>query len=86
MHNQDKQAAPLRIGVREFRGNMTDSLRQARNGASFLTASHGEVVAELHPTSRQAQPRRQPGGLQMWMAPDFDDLPDDVLDEIERGL
>ena len=86
MHNQDKQAAPLRVGVREFRGNMTDFLRQARNGASFLITSHDEVVAELHPPSRQAQPRRQPSGLQMWMAPDFDDLPDDMLDEIERGL
>ena len=86
MYNQDKPAAPLRVGVREFRGNMTGFLRQARNGASFLITSHDEVVAELHPPSIQTQPRRQPGGLRMWMAPDFDDLPDDVLDEMEGGL
>ncbi|MGI4955151.1 MAG: type II toxin-antitoxin system Phd/YefM family antitoxin [Janthinobacterium lividum] len=86
MHNQDKPPAHLRIGVREFRGNMTGFLRQARNGASFLITSHDEVVAELHPPSIQAQPQRQPGGLQMWMAPGFDDLPDDVLAEMEGGL
>ncbi len=86
MYNQDKPAAPLRVGVREFRGNMTGFLRQARNGASFLITSHDEVVAELHPPSTQAQPRRQPGGLQIWMAPDFDDLPEDVLAEMEGGL
>lgn len=86
MHNQDKPSAPLRIGVREFRGNMTGFLRQARNGASFLITSHDEVVAELHPPSIQAPPHRQPGGLQVWMAPDFDDLPDDVLAEMEGGL
>ena len=86
MHNQDKPSAPLRIGVREFRGNMTGFLRQARNGASFLITSHDEVVAELHPPSIPLQPYRQPGGLQIWMAPDFDDLPDDVLAEMEGGL
>jgi len=47
--------------------------------------SHGQVIAELHPPSIQAQPHRQPDGLQMWMAPDFDDLPDDVLAEMEGG-
>ena len=86
MDKQDNPAAPLRIGVREFRGNMTDFLRQARSGASFLITSHDEVVAELHPPSVQARPRRQPGGLQIWMAPDFDDWPDDMLAEMEGDL
>lgn len=86
MDNQNKPAAPLRVGVREFRGNMTGFLRQARNGASFLITSHDEVVAELHPPSMQTQQRRQPGGLQMWMAPDFDDMPADMLAEMEGGL
>jgi antitoxin (DNA-binding transcriptional repressor) of toxin-antitoxin stability system len=86
MRSQDKPSAPLRIGMDEFRGDMTGFLRQARNGASFLMMSHDEVVAELHPPSIQAQPRRQPGGLRMWMASDFDDLLDDVLAEMEEGL
>jgi len=86
MHNQDKPSAPIRIGVRKFRGNMTGFLWQARNGASFLITLRDEVVAELHPPSIQAQPRREPGGLQMRIAPDFEDLPDDVLAEMEGGL
>jgi len=86
MDNQNKPALPLRVGVREFRGNMTGFLRQARNGASFLITSHDEVVAELHPPSMKAQPRRRPGGLKMCMAPDFDDLPADMLAEMEEGL
>ena len=36
MDKRDNLAAPLRIGVREFRGNMTGFLRQARSGASLL--------------------------------------------------
>ena len=86
MHNREKPSAHLRIGVREFRGNMTGFLRQTRNGASFLITSHDEVVAELHPPSIQAQLQRRPGGLQIWMAPDFDDSPNDVLAEMEGGL
>ena len=86
MGKQDNPAAPLRIGVREFRGNMTGFLRQVRGGTSFLITSHDEVVAELRPPSVLAQPRRQPGGLQMWMAPDFDDWPDDMLTETEEDL
>lgn len=74
-----------RVGVREFRGNMTDFLRQARNGSSFLVTSHDEVLAEIHPPSKSVRPRRQPGALrgQIRMAPDFDALPPDVLASME---
>ncbi len=78
-------ALPRRVGVREFRGNMTGFLRQARQGASFLITSHDEVVAELHPPSPPKRARRLPGTLrgQIWMAPDFDTWPDDILDAME---
>lgn len=76
---------PRRVGVREFRGNMTGFLRQARHGASFLVTSHDEVLAEIHPPSQPARPRRQPGALRgrIRMAPDFDTLPPDVLAAME---
>jgi antitoxin (DNA-binding transcriptional repressor) of toxin-antitoxin stability system len=76
---QDKDAPPpRRVGVREFRGNLTGFLRQVRQGASFLITAHDEVVAELHPPSAS---RRRPGTLRgrIRMAPDFDTLPADVL-------
>lgn len=84
--DRDKKAPlPRRVGVREFRGNMTDFLRQARHGSSFLITSRGEVLAELRPPSKAVRPRRQPGALRgrIRMAPDFDTLPPEVLAAME---
>jgi antitoxin (DNA-binding transcriptional repressor) of toxin-antitoxin stability system len=74
---------PQRVGVREFRGNLTGFLRQARHGASFLITSHDQVLAEIRPPSKL--PRRRPGTLRgkIRMTPDFDTLPPDVLAAME---
>src|SRR3546814_11831404 len=56
--DQNKDTAPVRLGVREFRGNMTGFLRRARRGSSFLITSHGEVLAEIHPPSKSVRPRQ----------------------------
>lgn len=76
---------PRRVGVREFRGNLTGFLRAARQGASFLVMSHDEVLAELRPPPATMRPRRQPGALRgrIRMAPDFDTLPPDMLAAME---
>jgi antitoxin (DNA-binding transcriptional repressor) of toxin-antitoxin stability system len=79
---QDKKAsAPQRVGVREFRGNLSGFLRLARQGSSFLVMSHDQVLAEVRPPPRAEQPRRRPGALRgkIRMTPDFDTLPPDVL-------
>ncbi len=77
--------SPLRVGVREFRGNMTGYLKQVSQGETILITSHGEVMAELRPPAPEFLPPRQPGGLRgkIWMAPDFDDFPEDLLDLME---
>ena len=41
------EKSPRRVGVREFRGNLTGFLRQARQGRSFLVMSHDRVLAEV---------------------------------------
>ena len=76
---------PRKIGVREFRGNMTGVLREVRQGMSFQITSNDVVVAELRPPPVQARRRRQPGALRgmMWMAPDWDAWPDGLLDEMQ---
>ena len=83
--NARSNASPQKVGVRELRGNLTGILRQVRRGASFLITSRDEVVAELHPPSPAQRPRREPGALRgkINMAPDFDELPEDVLAAIE---
>jgi antitoxin (DNA-binding transcriptional repressor) of toxin-antitoxin stability system len=83
---QPKELKPPRqVGVREFRGNMTDILRQARQGESFLITSHGEVIAELRPPSVLQRPRRQPGALRgkILVSPAFNELPEDMLAAME---
>jgi antitoxin (DNA-binding transcriptional repressor) of toxin-antitoxin stability system len=40
---------PKQVGVREFRANVRDYLRQASQGSSFLVTSHGQVLAEVRP-------------------------------------
>ena len=82
---QDERAPPKRVGVREFRNNLTGILRQARQGTYFLVMSHDEVLAEVRPPPRAELPRRRPGALRgtIRMAADFDALPADVLAAME---
>jgi antitoxin (DNA-binding transcriptional repressor) of toxin-antitoxin stability system len=87
---QDSKELPeqqQRVGVREFRGNLTGFLRQARHGQSFLITSHDQVLAEIRPPPAAARPRRRPGALRgrIRMAPDFDALPPEVLAAMEGG-
>ena len=75
---KDKQ---VRVGVRELRANLSDLLRQARQGTSFLVMSRNEVIAEIRPPSDAERPHRSPGMLKgkIRMADDFDVLSDGVL-------
>ena len=81
---QDKKA-PQQVGVRELRENLTGFLRQVRRGRSFLVTSRDQVLAELRPAPMAERPRRKPGALRgkIWMAPDFNTLPADVLAAME---
>jgi antitoxin (DNA-binding transcriptional repressor) of toxin-antitoxin stability system len=76
---------PEKIGVREFRENMTGFLRQARQGTLFLITSHDEVVAEIRPPAPAQRSPRRPGALrgEIRKAADFDTLPADVLAAME---
>lgn len=76
---------PRRLGVREFRENVSGFLRQARHGATFIVMSRNQVLAVIEPPKAPERPRRQPGALRgkIRMAPDFDTLPPDVLAAME---
>ena len=56
-------------------------MRLVRNGASFIVTSRDEDVAIILPPLPAVRPRRQAGGLRgrIWMAPDFDTLPAEIL-------
>ncbi|MBM3098592.1 prevent-host-death protein [Gluconobacter cerinus] len=87
-HLLDNLPSPQKIGVREFRGNLTTYLRQVRQGRTILVTSHDQVVAELRPPAPSYRPRRQPGTLRgrIRMSEDFDQTPLEVLESMERDL
>lgn len=82
------RSAARRIGVRELRGRMSEVLREVREGATFDVTWRDQVVAELRPPASAERPRRKLGGMEgeIWMAPDFDTLPHDVLDAMEGSI
>lgn len=81
----EKVAEPQRVGVREFRGDLSGFLRRARQGGTFLVMSRDQVLAELRPPPPAERARRRPGALRgkIRLAPDFDVLPPDILAAME---
>ncbi|HEX8526385.1 type II toxin-antitoxin system Phd/YefM family antitoxin [Allosphingosinicella sp.] len=79
-------ATSRRIGVRELRGKLSEVLRKAQAGEAFVVVSRGKPIVELKGIAPPASAFRKPGALtgKLWMADDFDDLPEDMLDVIER--
>lgn len=77
---------PRRVGVREFRGNLTSFLQQVQEGQRFVLTSHHKVVAEIGPPSSGVAIRK-PGALRrkIKLADDFDTLPANVLKAMEDG-
>lgn len=77
--------APTRIGVRELRANLSGLLRKARHGESFIVMSRDVVVAEIHPPAPDPPKHRVSGALKgkIWMADDFDETPQDIIDAME---
>lgn len=77
-------SSPRRVGVREFRGNLTSFLKQVEDGQRFVLSSHHKVVAEIGPPSQDIVARK-PGALRgkIKVGEDFDSLPADVLTSME---
>jgi len=75
------KAAPRRIGVKTFRGNLDAFLREARDGNTFLVTARGEVLAEIRPPAEAIRAARTPGTLRgrIRITHDFDTLPPEVL-------
>jgi prevent-host-death family protein len=74
------------IGVREFRGKLSDYLRPARAGERFVVMSRGEPMVEIVRAADPVPPERRPGRLkgQIWFAPNWD-APDDELADLMEG-
>ena len=74
------------IGVRDARARFSELLDRASLGETISITRRGEEIARLVP-GRAANERR-PGRMKgrIWIAPDFDTTPAEILESIEHDL
>lgn len=72
------------INVHEAKTNLSELLRRVERGEEVVLARAGKPVAKLIPYHPAVEPRR-PGRWagQVWIAPDFDDTPEELLQLFE---
>ena len=80
-----------RISTRELRADLARYLAAAEAGARITITSRGKVVARLGPPEEltMAERRKRAFGLlagKIWIAPDFDEPDQDMLDSIEADI
>jgi prevent-host-death family protein len=74
---------PETVGIREARGRLAELVDRAERGEIVVITRSGREVARLGPPLRHEQ--RRPGRMKgrMWAAPDWDETPPDVVEEME---
>lgn len=82
------EALEKQVGVRELRANLSTLLRDAQSGCFIRVVSRGEVVAQIGPPEEVKRKPREFGTLrgQIWVADDFDQWPEDILESFEAPL
>lgn len=86
MHKTNKPRKTTKVGIRKLRNNLSGYVKRAHDGQVIQVTSRDEVVAELRPAFPMLkESRRKPGTLKgrIKIAPDFDTLPDELVDAFE---
>jgi antitoxin (DNA-binding transcriptional repressor) of toxin-antitoxin stability system len=86
VHNAKPRRGKTRVGIRDLRSNLSGYLKRAREGQVIEVTSRKEVVAELRPPMPFVKEAgRKPGALKgkIRIAPDFNGLPQELLDAFE---
>ena len=73
---------PILIDIQQVQARFFDFLHRVEAGEEILISRDGRPIARLTPFSPSGLPPRQPGGWEgrVFIADDFDTLPDDVID------
>ncbi len=78
------------INVSEARTHLSKLLDRVANGEELVLGKAGKPMARLVPYGEPRQPRepREPGRLagKIWIAPDFDETPEDIIAAFEGNL
>ncbi len=71
------------FNVAEAKSHLSDLLRKAQRGEEIVIARDGKPLVKLVPI-HQPLLSREPGSAhgQVWMAPDFDETPEDFEDYV----
>ncbi|MFN2496191.1 MAG: type II toxin-antitoxin system Phd/YefM family antitoxin [Pseudonocardiaceae bacterium] len=74
------------VNVYEAKSRFSKLLEQVEGGDEIVIARNGKPVARLVPLQRSAAPREL-GSMRgkIWMAPDFDEPDDELIDLMENG-
>lgn len=75
------------INVYEAKTHLSKLLERVAEGEEFVLGKAGKPMARLVPFREVRQPRK-PGRLagKMWIAPDFDETPEDIIAAFEGDL
>ena len=68
--------------ISEAKATLSRLIEQVLNGQEVIIGKAGKPVAKLVPYTQDSSPRQLGAGQwkgKIWMADDFDDLPDDVV-------
>lgn len=73
--------APMVVNTHEAKTHLSRLIERAAAGEEIILAKAGKPMAKLVPYDAPKEPRR-PGGWKgrVWMADDFDETPQDVID------
>lgn len=86
VHNPKPHKASARVGIRDFRSNLSGFIKRAHDGQIIELTSRDEVVAEVHPAAKAATDApRKAGALKgkIRISPDFDEMPSELIDAFE---
>ena len=75
------------VGVRDLRAMLSHYLRVVAEGGRVVVMQRGRPIAEIGALHKVAS-KRLPGTMkgEIWIADDFDEWPEDILESFEAPL
>lgn len=74
------------MNIYEAKTQLSKLVDRAAGGEEIVIARNGRPVARLVPLRRAARTGRGSLRGQIWMAPDFDETPQEILDALDEPI
>ena len=78
----------MEVTVSEAKAKFSELVKRVEQGESVIITRHGKPVVELRDPNIATRRRNIVGSLKgkIWIADDFDETPQDVLDALNKGI